>query len=46
MDCAWPAGSLGDDRVVEADMQGLAVYDVAPELVRRVEAIAKETDKI
>ncbi len=32
-----------DDRVVEADMQGLAVYDVAPELVRRVEAIAKET---
>ncbi len=32
-----------DDRVVEADMKGLAVYDVAPELVRRVEAIAKET---
>jgi len=32
-----------DDRVVEADMQGLAVYDAAPELVRRVEAIAKET---
>jgi CO dehydrogenase maturation factor len=35
-----------DDRVVEADMQGLAVYDVAPELVRRVEAIAKETGVI
>ena len=32
-----------DDRVVEADKQGLAVYDAAPELVRRVEAIAKET---
>jgi len=32
-----------DDRVVEADKQGLAVYDAAPELVRRIEAIAKQT---
>jgi CO dehydrogenase maturation factor len=32
-----------DDRVVEADMQGTAVYDVAPEIVARVEAIARDT---
>jgi CO dehydrogenase maturation factor len=52
-DLAFVQGHLGglrlagwlprDDRVVEADKQGLAVYDAAPELVRRVEAIAKET---
>ena len=35
-----------DDRVVEADMQGLALYDAAPELARRVEAIARETGLI
>jgi CO dehydrogenase maturation factor len=35
-----------DDHVVEADMRGVAVYDAAPELARRVEAIARETGLI
>jgi len=35
-----------DDRVVEADMQGLSLYDAAPELARRVETIARETGLI
>jgi CO dehydrogenase maturation factor len=52
-DLAFIRGHLGgvplagwlprDDRVVEADMKGTAVYDVAPEIVARVEAIAKDT---
>jgi len=32
-----------DDRVMEADMQGAAVYDLAPELAARVQAIARHT---
>jgi CO dehydrogenase maturation factor len=32
-----------DDRVVEADMQRAAAYDLAPELAKRVEDIARET---
>jgi CO dehydrogenase maturation factor len=32
-----------DDRIVEADMQGAAAYDLAPDLAARVEAIARET---
>ena len=32
-----------DDRVVEADMQRAAAYDLAPELAERVEAIARQT---
>ena len=35
-----------DDQVVEADMQSRAVYDAAPELARRVEAIARATGLI
>lgn len=35
-----------DDHVVEADMRGSALYDAAPELARRVEAIARETGLI
>jgi CO dehydrogenase maturation factor len=35
-----------DDHVVEADMHGIAVYDAAPDLARRVEAIARETGLI
>jgi CO dehydrogenase maturation factor len=35
-----------DDHVVEADMKGMAVYDAAPDLARRVEAIARETGLI
>jgi len=31
-----------DDRAIEADMQGLAVYDAAPELSRRVMDIAAQ----
>jgi CO dehydrogenase maturation factor len=30
-----------DDRVMEADMQGAAVYDLAPELAERVRTIAR-----
>jgi CO dehydrogenase maturation factor len=32
-----------DDRVVEADMERAAVYDLAPELAARVEEIARQT---
>ncbi len=32
-----------DDQVTEADMKGLAVYDLAPDLAKRVEAIAELT---
>ena len=32
-----------DDRVVEADKEGAAVYDLAPDLADRVESIARET---
>jgi len=35
-----------DDHVVEADMRGIAVYDAAPDLARRVAAIARETGLI
>jgi CO dehydrogenase maturation factor len=35
-----------DDQVVEADMKGLAVYDAAPELARRIKTIAGETGLI
>ena len=32
-----------DDRVVEADKEGAAVYDLAPDLADRVESIARKT---
>jgi CO dehydrogenase maturation factor len=32
-----------DDQVVEADKQGVSLYDAAPELAQRVETIARET---
>ena len=32
-----------DGRVVEADMKGKTAYDLSPELVKRVESIARET---
>jgi CO dehydrogenase maturation factor len=32
-----------DDRVMEADREGIAVYDLAPELVAQVQAIARGT---
>jgi len=32
-----------DDHVVEADMRGVSLYEAAPELAQRVEAIARET---
>lgn len=32
-----------DGRVVEADMKGQTAYDLSPELVKRVESIARET---
>jgi CO dehydrogenase maturation factor len=35
-----------DDHVVEADMRGIAVYDAAPDIARRVAAIARETGLI
>lgn len=35
-----------DDHVVEADMQSAALYDAAPELARKVEAIARTTGLI
>jgi CO dehydrogenase maturation factor len=35
-----------DDHVVEADMQGTALYDAAPDLARRVEEIARTTGLI
>ncbi len=35
-----------DERVVEADMRGLSLYEAAPELAARVEMIARETGLI
>ena len=35
-----------DDRVVQADMQGVSAYELAPELAKRVEAIARDTGLI
>lgn len=32
-----------EEQVVEADMRGLGLYEAAPDLARRVEAIARET---
>jgi CO dehydrogenase maturation factor len=47
LDCGRLAGWLPrDEHVVEADMKGIAVYDAAPELARRVEGIARETGLI
>jgi CO dehydrogenase maturation factor len=50
-DLGFVRGNLGDvalagwlprdDRVVQADMEGLAVYDLAPDLAAQVEAIAR-----
>jgi CO dehydrogenase nickel-insertion accessory protein CooC1 len=35
-----------DEHVVDADMRGVAVYDAAPEVARRVEDIARRTGLI